>query len=105
MIRYLRICASELFSVSRSLRPARQAFSAHIVCTGGVGAGRRGIPESITPSADIEGSERSAHAITRLGNPLPETSLLVLLATADLDRGRSCLAQAIFSSGSQSCGE
>ena len=101
----MRVCASELFIVSRSLRPARQAVSAHIVCTGGIGAGRRAIPESITPSADIEGGEGSAHTITGLGNPLPETSLLVLLATADLDRGRSFLAQAIFSSGSQSCGE
>ena len=103
MIRHLRVCASELFSVSRSLRPARQAFSAHIVCTGGVGAGRRAIPDSITPSADIEARESSAHTITGLGNPLPKTSLLVLLATADLDRGRSILSQAVFSSGSQSC--
>ena len=105
MIRHSHVCASELFIVSRSLRPAGQAVSAHIVCTGGVGAGRRAIPDSITPSADIKGRESSAHTITGLGNPLPETSLLVLFATADLDRGRSILSQAVFSSGSQSLGE
>ena len=105
MIRYLRFWASELFIVSRSCLPARQAFSAHIVGTGGVGAGRRAIPEAITPSADIEGGESSAHTITGLGNPLPKTSLLLLFATADFDRGRSILLHAVFSSGSQSLGE
>ena len=105
MIRRLRVCASELFIVGRSCLPARQALSAHIVCTGGVGAGRRAIPDSITPSADIEGGEGSAHTITGLGNPLPETSLLVLFATADLDRGRSILVHAVFSSGLKSLGE
>ena len=105
MIRYLCFWASTLFIVSRSCLPARQAFSAHIVGTGGVGAGRRAIPDAITPSADIEGGESSAHTITGLGNPLPKTSLLVLFATADLDRGRSILSQAVFSSGSQSLGE
>ena len=59
------------------------------------------VPKSVSPSADVEGGECSAHTITGLGHPLPETSLLVLITAIDCDLSTCILAHTRFGSSGE----